>query len=261
MVTLLKQHNVVGTFPVTALIVKRHPELLSILEGMEVAVHGYKHTDVSKMSREYQETMLREALDIFSSLGLKPTGHRAPYLRLNETTLDVVSQMGLLYDSSVPSMWRDEGESNESKYLKNAFLSYGLYKSGNQLPVIRGRLVILPVAIPDDEILIDRLRINEKQLTTTVIGMGKSALSSGGHLVLQLHPERFHLFHEALETVLNFAQEHDAWIAPLKDVALWWRDRQDTEPRWPDNAPFAISISGDIDAVTLTDFGLRIFGR
>ena len=44
--------------------------------------------------------------------------------------------------------------------------------------------------------------------------------------------------------------EIDASPAPL--VRLW---------RWPNGAQSALAVTGDIDALTLFDFGLRLLGR
>ena len=125
-----------------------------------------------------------------------------------------------------------------------------------------GDLIEIPVTVPDDEILIDRLGITStQQLAEEFNAMIQSTEDSGGHLVFQLHPERFHIFGQALDNALKLAISKGAWIATLKDVAQWWTRRSDEESRWPDEYSFAITISGDIDAMTIGDFFMRRLGR
>ncbi len=262
MVSLLKENGVVGTFPVTAMVLDRHPGLAKVLGGMEVAVHGYRHRDISNLGAEEQEKLMRISLKTFKSHGLKVVGFRAPYLRSNKATLIAAKRAGFLYDSSTPSAWRSGGKVDDSPALRVALSSYGLDEIKNHFPILQDSIIEMPVAIPDDEILVDRLSIkSNEQLSEIFLGMVDSALESGGHLVLQLHPERFVIFEKALEAILKKTKAVGGWIASLGEVASWWRTREEDGQMWPDGSRFALTITGDIDAVTLTDFGLRFLGR
>lgn len=262
MVSMLKENGVVGTFPVTAIILTRHPALAKALDGMEVAIHGYRHRDISDLGVMDQNRLMRTSVETFVIHGLKVSGFRAPYLRSNEATLIAVGRAGLSYDSSTPSAWRSGGKLDDDPALRTALLSYGLDGPTNRFPTMQDSIIEMPVAMPDDEILVDRLSITSNaQLTGFFLGMLDSAEASGGHLVFQLHPERFVIFEKALEAVLKRAKEAGGWVAPLGEVAEWWRTQGSEGKIWPDGSKFALTITGDIDAVTLTDFWLRIFGR
>jgi peptidoglycan/xylan/chitin deacetylase (PgdA/CDA1 family) len=262
MIALLKKHEVVGTFPITATVLERHPELANILEGMEVAIHGLRHRDFSHLETGRQIESMKAAMETFRSLGIDVVGFRAPYLRWSESMFNAVEGTALLYDSSKPSGWSCGSELDSLTGMKEALGSYGISKMGFCLPFVRGRIVEMPVAIPDDEILVDRLNlIDGGRFALALTAMMNSAIQSGGHLVLQLHPERFDFFETALDDVLKYAAEKKAWVAPLMRVGKWWLEKPSDGGRWPDDATCALTISGDIDAVTLGDFLARRFGR
>jgi peptidoglycan/xylan/chitin deacetylase (PgdA/CDA1 family) len=262
MVALLKKHEVVGTFPITATVLERHPELANILEGMEIAVHGLRHRDFSHLETDRQIELMKDAIETFRSLKIDVAGFRAPYLRWSESMLDAVAGTGLLYDSSKPAGWSCGSEFDSFTGMKEALGSYGISKTGFCLPVVRGKMVEMPVAIPDDEILVDRLSlIDGGRFARALAAMMNSAIQSGGHLVLQLHPERFDFFETALDDVLKHAADRKAWVAPLMIVGKWWLEKPSEGARWPGGATCALTISGDIDAVTLGDFLARRFGR
>ncbi len=262
MVSLLKENGVVGTFPVTAIVLVRHPRLAKVLDGMEVAVHGYSHRDISTLRAVEQEKLMRISVETFISHGLKVVGFRAPYLRSNRATLIAAGRVGFSYDSSTPSSWRSGVSVDDDPALRIALSSYESKEPKNHFPTLQDSVIEMSVAIPDDEILVDRLSLTSNtQLSDIFLGMTDSAIESGGHLVLQLHPERYDIFEKALEAVLKKAKDEGGWIAPLGDVATWWRSRDNEGQTWPDGSAFALTISGDIDAVTLIDFGLRLVGR
>lgn len=262
MVALLRKHHVVGTFPVTAMVLERHPEIAKTLNGMDVAVHGLRHKDISHLDVAGQASIMRMAIQSLRSHGLEATGFRAPYLRWSDSMLEAITSAGFLYDSSMPVGWTCGFDIDSDMSVKNALAAYGAEAIGTHLPSIRGRLVEMPVALPDDEIMIDRADVAMPQeFSRALMSMMDSAVLSSGHLVLQLHPERFHLFGKVLDDILVHASSKKAWIAPLKDVARWWLERKPEGLKWPDGASCALTISGDIDAATLGDFVARGLGR
>ncbi len=262
MVALLKRRGVVATFPMTVTVLERHLELANMLNGMDMAVHGFRHRDISHLDTASQASIMKVATERFRSFGLEATGFRAPYLRWSESTIEAAAATGFLYDSSMPAGWSCGTELDSRTDVKIALAAYGIEAISTHSPSLRGKLIEMPVALPDDEILIDRLGVTEFEgLSRAMTAMADSAILSSGHLVLQLHPERFHFFGEALDNMLDHAFSKRAWVAPLRDVAKWWLKRTPDGPRWPDSASCALTISGDIDAVTLGDFVVRRLGR
>jgi len=262
MVALLRRHEVVGTFPVTAKVLERHKELTGSLDGMEVAAHGLRQRETTSLETSVQVRAMKDAIGIFRSLELEVTGFRAPYLRWSDSMLEAVAGAGFLYDGSIPAGWSCGRAFDSLAGMAAALESYGIRGTAETLPTMRGKIVEMPVALPDDEILIDRLGItNPGQLSKALTAMTDAAIRSGGHLVLQLHPERFSFFEQALDEAIKGALGKGAWIAPLRDVATWWLEKRPGEHNWPQEAPYALTVSGDIDAVTLSDFIARRFGR
>ena len=262
MASMLKEHGIVGTFPITATVLARHAEIAGVLEGMEIAVHGRNHVDLTALTKTEQEASVISAVEVFREHGINAVGFRAPYLRCNNSLLEVLGKAGFLYDSSIAVVWSCGHRFDSLPEMNEALNSYGVAKAGNATPLNKFDIIELPVALPDDEILIDRLEVvKTDSISQALKGMVRSATDTHGHLVLQLHPERFHIYKEAMAETIAFAREKDAWIAPLREVAKWRGEGGGGEMKWPKGNPFAITISGDVDAATLGDFLGRRMGR
>jgi hypothetical protein len=97
----------VPSFPLTAVTLKRHPEILQELskQGVELAVHGNIHTDYKKLSPEEQTRHFKKAIDTFRDCQISFSGFRAPYLRVSDETPKVLGNLGFLYDSSHVINW------------------------------------------------------------------------------------------------------------------------------------------------------------
>jgi hypothetical protein len=83
----------------------------------------------------------------------------------------------------------------------------------------------------------------------------------GELLVINLHPERFALCRPALVALLEAARAKNVWCARLDEIARGWRAGRLTRGHWHGGARSALCITGDIDALTLGDYALRIVGR
>jgi hypothetical protein len=148
------------------------------------------------------------------------------------------------------------------------------------LPFWVGDLLELPVSFPDDEMLVERLRLRDAATIAQYwIAAFEQCHARGEMFVLQLHPERFPLCAAALERLLAHVAELGTavWRAGLGDVATWWCQQHaeanvpgtaavstaagDMAPgRWPGGATSAFVLSGDIDAITLWDYAARFWG-
>lgn len=95
-------------------------------------------------------------------------------------------------------------------------------------PHFEGSLLRIPISIPDDEMLFDRLRItNPEKVGRVWSSIVERVYALGGIYTLNLHPERVLLCKRALETLLSSAhnQPLPVWVARLKDIAQWWKER------------------------------------
>jgi hypothetical protein len=95
--------------------------------------------------------------------------------------------------------------------------------------------VEIPVSLPDDEILLDRMGMPPQKIGNVWNEMGCMALERRELLTIQLHPERAIILKKSLEKVLNLSrQENSFWVATLAEIDSWWRARTglslDVEP-------------------------------
>jgi hypothetical protein len=95
-------------------------------------------------------------------------------------------------------------------------------------PHFEGKLLRIPTSIPDDEMLFDRLRItNPAEVGRIWSRVVERVYALGGVYTLNLHPERAILCQRALDLLLSCARNQPlpVWLAPLKDIAHWWKER------------------------------------
>ena len=232
----LRRHGCNATFPITAVVLRRHRDLARCLheEGVELAVHGYVHTDHTTLSADEQREQLLRALEVFADAGIPADGLRCPYLRSNEDTALIAQDLGFRYVSNETILYDviDEVSCPRGRWLEYQ-KALDLYstrpiRQSVARPRLRGGLVQIPVSMPDDEILVDRLGIHDgtamgdlwvKQLDETY--------TAGDLFTVQIHPERGRICREALNRVLAAAREKSppVWIVQLRDLAGWWQRR------------------------------------
>ena len=234
-VRLMKKYDITPTLPVTASVVDRHPDMfLKIQElGVEFAIHGFKHIDYTQLKKEEVKTHIRSAVDIFEHRGIRWSGYRFPLLRRNESLKPLLKQAGFLWDSSDVVSWnslRSEDFSEERWQAYQMILETyrPVHAEDTQiLPQTVNELVELPVSMPDDDILIERLGITDVETLIRIWQrMLDKARERGELLVLQTHPERFDVYRSALENIIQSAKAYgDVWIAPLGKIAQWWNEK------------------------------------
>ena len=282
---LAARYNARVTFPVTALTLDRHPALLRTLLGggatVELAIHGYRHVDHSLLPASVLAQQVAQAADVFRAHGILFLGFRAPYLRWNSDLLDALTGAGLTYDSSQPILWPVvdmAALAPEQRQALETLLAFDRPAPAEMTPALPfwvGDLLELPVSLPDDEMLVERLRLREPgAIAQYWIAAFEQCHARGEMFVLQLHPERFPLCAAALERLLDHVTRLGpaVWCASLGDVAVWWRKQhaagdgpsaaagRSLPGRWPGGATSAFALSGDIDAITLWDYAARFWG-
>lgn len=221
---------------VPAVVLRRHPVILDglLAKDLELAIHGYTHRNFKPLSLEDQVDQIRKAKDVFLHLGVQATGFRTPYLSRNQLTEEAVRRCGLRWNSDVAFMAERLVNQNvgRTRYIVRRALQR-LYDPADAaqrvlLPWIYQDLVCIPILLPDDEILVDRLGIRQPWAITHIWHkMLRWTIVRGELFVLQLHPERFFLCQEAMEELLNRAssEEGRTWIAGMDRIADWWISR------------------------------------
>lgn len=228
-----------ATLPITAVILKRHPDLIRKFDqkGLKFDVHGYIHIDYQQLSAKEQIEDYKKAIDTFSVCGVPFTGFRAPYLRFNTDTDYALSSLQFPYDSSRSIYWN---VINKTDYPKEAWYEYIkeliFYQSNNSLDCLSlpefskdQNLIEIPVSLPDDESMIERLGITEPAAITQIWSeILKETYIRGELFTVQLHPERIMICGDALRTVIQNARRHQPaiWLASLQEIASWWKEKE-----------------------------------
>ena len=235
LIRTLEQYECRATFPVTAAALARHPAPICRLQehGMEIAVHGWTHVDLGSYSIEQQREHLSRALDIFDRYGISAVGFRSPYLRRNDTIREVVEVMGFQYLSNKPILWDTisgldwPGESVRAYQQAVDFYAPCLSAGYLSLPAVQGRIVDIPVSLPDDEMLVERLGANSTQIAQTWMKILHQTYAREELFTMQFHPERAGICMPALSLLLPEARSYSppVWIARLDEVAEWWQQR------------------------------------
>ena len=261
MIAMMARWDSRPTIPITASVLERHPEILRSLRDADLAVHGYRHISYEDLPFDEKRSDLDAACTVFSNLGLLLRGFRAPYLRADRETLDLVRSRGFLFDSS-STQFALPGGHPITRAVR--LLIASRYGTDSVVPSVamHPTLVEMPVSLPDDEILVDGLGLrNTTGLWHAFEAMMEMAFSTGSHLILQVHPERFHICEAALELLIEKAVDAGGWLTPLSEASDWIVRSPGGSRRWPDGHSFALSITGDLDAASIGDFASRIWGK
>lgn len=251
------------SWPTTACVLERHPALLKRYadDGVDLAVHGLVHGDHAALDLVRQLDTIKRAADIFERHGVHPTGFRGPYLRYNEATLEVLRTLGLRYHSSQAVAFPLLGADLEPTAAASYALALKLYSALDSqriavTPRFRDGLVDMPVAVPDDEILLDRLHLDEAARQAEWLHILDITYARGELFTIQLHPERIDELGEALDATLADARRRRpaVYIARLDEIAAWWLRRRHFSLRVTPVAEdrCRVRVDADDDATLLT---------
>lgn len=104
-VDLLDEYGIPATFFGPAMSFTLAPEQVARIQASgrhEIGVHGWIHERNNQLPREEEERLLRMAVDRLTELtGSRPVGYRAPSWNFSHSTLDLLRELGFLYDSSL----------------------------------------------------------------------------------------------------------------------------------------------------------------
>ena len=232
----LQQYNGAPTFFIPAVLLRRHPTLIAEVAhcGAEIGIHGYVHNDYHSLNEGEQYEQTKAAISVFQNTQITYQGFRNPYLGWTEESLHVFAALGFAYESNeaifhdvidldrLPQLLRSGYEKSLKLYRVFRCNTYTLR------PHFEGSLLRIPISIPDDEMLLDRLRItNAKEIGRIWSAVMQCVYDAGGLFTLNLHPERAVLCKQALDMLLSYARSQPlpVWVARLCDVAQWWKER------------------------------------
>lgn len=191
--------------------------------GFEIGVHGYNHDGKLFANRKIFDQRVSAINTALKSLGA--IGFRAPMVHRN---LDWLQSLDIEYDASCFDI--DPFQA----------MPGGV---GGVWPFIAGRFVELPYTLPQDHTLF--VASNEQDGCIWHEKLNYVA-ALGGMAMVITHPDyldaqyRIDAYRRLLESVTNL---DGVWRALPKDVAAWWRQRdqstlvQEVDGRWLINGP------------------------
>jgi peptidoglycan/xylan/chitin deacetylase (PgdA/CDA1 family) len=243
---ILQEYGAIATIPITVRVLSRNPDILNYLgnEHIEIAVHGYVHKDYTKLSYDEIVSHMKHAIAVCNDMGIRPHGFRAPYLKTSNEVLRAIAAVGLEYDSSYTVCFgvlpKDSDYDAPAHQVLNACKTIS---DSPKLTRIEGILEI-PVALPDDEWLVDQLHLAPKEVAKCWISALKESMRTDESVfVLQLHPERVAILSDTLIEVLEWAIRSNVRIRSLSEIA-----KNGTRP-----GENCMAITGDMDIVRLSD--------
>lgn len=104
---ILRSNGSRATFFILTTVCEHYPDLIRQIdaEGHEVAVHGYRHRLLYKMTPAEFRRDLETSLDLLAQVGIdRVQGFRAPYWSITKESLwvlDILQDFGFRYDSSI----------------------------------------------------------------------------------------------------------------------------------------------------------------
>jgi peptidoglycan/xylan/chitin deacetylase (PgdA/CDA1 family) len=100
---LLERQKVPATFFVPGATAEAYPDAVAAMlaAGHEVGHHGHSHAAPHLLDADEQRLEIERGLEaLLKVAGIQPVGYRAPCAELTPTTLDLLVEHGLAYDSS-----------------------------------------------------------------------------------------------------------------------------------------------------------------
>jgi peptidoglycan-N-acetylglucosamine deacetylase len=101
---ILAKHDIKGTFYVPGDTAERHTDAVKRIkdEGHEIGHHGYLHKRSDAIADDEQREEIERGLEALqATLGVRPAGYRSPSWELTPTTLELLTEHGFTYDSSL----------------------------------------------------------------------------------------------------------------------------------------------------------------
>jgi peptidoglycan/xylan/chitin deacetylase (PgdA/CDA1 family) len=202
--------------------------------GNFIGLHGYHHVDYAKMSLSEQSRDIRKGMAKLEEIGLRTTGFRAPFLRFNAETGKAAHGNGITWVSH-STVFFDQTDLHEAlaacesaRRVLGKFYRTGYNSDRPSLPKWGTYGLEIPVSLPDDELLVDRLGFcDEEKLAEVWLEMLRFSSLSGELLNLVFHPERTDLFIKPLEQLISVAtSDQDIWVSSLDQIAGWWQERK-----------------------------------
>jgi peptidoglycan-N-acetylglucosamine deacetylase len=212
---LLDEYQIPASFFGPAVSFSLAPDMIPAIQESgrhEIGIHGWIHERNAQLPRDVEERLLRKAVERMTELvGKRPIGYRAPSWNFSDSTLELLLEMGFLYDSSLMADDRP----------------YELTANGTPTG-----LVELPVDwILDDAPLMNPLNdrySNPRDVLQVFKDEFDVAYEEGTSYVLTMHPK--YTGHRSRIVVLRELIEHiierpGVWFGTHEEAVRWVRQQ------------------------------------
>lgn len=102
---LLEKHDISASFFIPALTMTLHPEVVAMLKAAprhEIGFHSYVHENPMPLTPDQERAVYRKAMVIHEEqFGRRPVGFRSAAWDLTAATVEIVKEMGFIYESSM----------------------------------------------------------------------------------------------------------------------------------------------------------------
>ncbi len=101
---LLKKHGLKAAFFVPGEVAEKYPETVKsiVREGHEIGHHGYAHRNMANCTLAEEKEDLEKGFNALRDIaGQRPVGYRAAATDMSTNTLDLLTEYGLTYDSTM----------------------------------------------------------------------------------------------------------------------------------------------------------------
>ena len=104
-VDLLDRKGIPASFFAPAVSLRLNPEQIDLIQAAghhELGIHGWIHELNSSLEADEERALLERAIAYMTeATGTRPLGYRAPSWNFSPNTLDIIRDLGFLYDSSL----------------------------------------------------------------------------------------------------------------------------------------------------------------
>lgn len=215
---LLDRHGVRATFFYPAVSALLHPAEVRALteEGHEIGIHSWIHEANTQLPPGVERELTMRAADTLERIGgRRPVGIRTASWDFSVDTMDIIREMGLLYDSSL--MADDD--------------PYELEAQGEPTGIVE----LPPEWIRDDAVYFNMVRFSALRPYTPPSAVEEifraefqGALAEGGLFLLTMHP---HVIGHRSRIVLldrlvaTMKATPGVWFGTHEEVARWCREK------------------------------------
>lgn len=214
---LLDRHGVRASFFYPAVSALLHPEEIRAVaaEGNEIGIHSWIHEANTTLPPGVERELTLRATDTLEKLsGRRPVGMRTASWDFSVDTMNIIRELGLLYDSSL--MADDD--------------AYELLADGEPTGIVE----LPPEWIRDDAVYFNMLRFSGLRPYTPPSAVEEifmaefeGAYAEGGLFLLTMHPHV--IGHRSRIGLLDRLVAHakakgDVWFGTHEEVARWCKD-------------------------------------